>query len=188
MIRPLLFGALVLSAFAVGCGAKGEDGAASASANVTAQEDPDHLRDVAVMSGDIVVGRSSTVGYFPGGYEAGDQDGDIDAWELPYLAWRITTATTADAPAAATTGLKTQTAPRTNGSPLSVSISGNFPGLPEVLVVDSDFNVLASTRAHAEQGLDVATLKVDDTPGEKLVLVRDKLWVLPMSFDISVTQ
>lgn len=170
--------ALVFAALAAGCSASPKETAAASAADMTTN-DPDQLRDAAVVSGEVVVGQNATVGYF-GGYNAsGDQNGDIDAWQLPYLAWRITKTT-----APATTGLKTQAGG--SSAPLSVTVTGNFPGMPDVLVVDGDFNVLASTRALRQHGVNTATLQVDDTPGDKLVLVRDKLWVLPMSFDISV--
>lgn len=168
----LALASLVLAALAVGCSAPStSDDGAVASSDVTAAETPDALRDAAVMTGDVVVGQRSTVGYAPTDYLASDHDGDLDTWERPYLAWKI------DRRALEAAGAPT----------LAVNVSGDFPGVPDVLVVDADFHVLASTRAQAENGLDVANLIVPNEGGEKLVLVRDKLWVLPMSFDITVS-
>lgn len=178
MLRYSSLVGLVLAALAVGCSTSPKETTTASSADMT-MNDPDQLRDAAIVTGDVVVGQNATVGYFGGYNPAGDQDGNADTWQLPYLAWRIT-----NGAAPATHAVGTQT--RTSSGALSVNVTGNFPGNPDVLVVDSDYNVIASTRAHREHGIDVATLQVDDTPGEKLVLVRDKLWVLPMSFDISV--
>ena len=53
-------------------------------------------------------------------------------------------------------------------------------------MTDENFRVLAATRGTATETGDQASLVVANRPGKKLVLVRDMLWVKPMTFEISV--
>lgn len=69
-----------------------------------------------------------------------------------------------------------------------VTVSGDFPGSPRVLVVDESFRVMAATSARPLEGADVATLTATKSTGKKLVLVRDALWTKPMTFQVQVTR
>lgn len=68
---------------------------------------------------------------------------------------------------------------------LSISVAGNFPGTPRVLVTDASFNVLAGSRAaNVQQDGDHVTVTIPASAERRFVLVRDGRWVEPMHFDI----
>lgn len=71
---------------------------------------------------------------------------------------------------------------------VDVTVEGNFPGSPEVLVTDADFHVLARGTATATKLVDHVTVEFPIVKGPKFVLVRDALWTKPMTFDLSATR
>ncbi len=71
-------------------------------------------------------------------------------------------------------------------APLSINVTGDFPGAPRVIVTDENFRVLAGTRAVSTENGEEASLALNARPGKKLVLVRDMLWVKPMTFTVTV--
>ncbi len=132
------------------------------------------LRQITIVKGSMTEAGTITVAYEPNAYAPTSY--------VPFLAVELTPAD--DAPAAATTGaLRPMNA---EAAPLTVAVAGDFPGSPRVLVTDENFRVLAATRGTATETGDQASLVVANRPGKKLVLVRDMLWVKPMTFEISV--
>jgi hypothetical protein len=70
---------------------------------------------------------------------------------------------------------------------LSISVAGNFPGTPRVLVTDESFHVIAGSRnasPDVQQDGDHVTVTVPASSSRRFVLVRDGRWVEPMHFDI----
>ena len=131
------------------------------------------LRDITIIKGSMTEAGTITVAYEPAVYPG--------ARPVPFLAVELP----ATEDAAATTG---EALRPMNGDavPLTVDVAGDFPGSPRVLVTDENFRVLAATRGVATETGDQASLVVANRPGKKLVLVRDMLWVKPMTFEISV--
>jgi hypothetical protein len=156
--RSVLFAAALTAL--VGCSAQAANSSDSAAADST--ETP-ALATQTIVQGDLPVGATTTVSYDPTEYTPTTING------VPYLAWSL------DTKAAA----------------LSVDVSGQFPGAPDVLVTDSNFNVLAKADGQKladGTGLAAASLSVNVPAGPKMLLVRDKIWVRQMTFDISVAQ
>jgi hypothetical protein len=132
--------------------------AASSSESAATSND---LASQTVVRGTLKVGETTTVGYQPDEYTKA-----IDG--VPYLAWKLDGAVDA--------------------SKLSVAVSGDFPGNPNVIVTDSAFNVLASASGHKTAAGAMASLAVPAAGPAAMVLVRDEIWVRPMSFDITLSQ
>jgi hypothetical protein len=139
------------------------------------------LRDLTVVRGQVTLGERATVAYEP---SSPAYAGAAAYGTLPYLAMEIVSAPSARAASGA---LRTQNGP-TLASSTTVTVKGAFPGAPRVLVVDESFKVLAQTTARTASGLDVATLTTPDTGKKRFVLVRDKLWVKPMTFDVALSR
>lgn len=77
----------------------------------------------------------------------------------------------------------------TPGKRVSITVGGDFPSNASVLVADSNFRVLASAKTKATDDGQATTVVANLTrPGQHFVLVRDALWVKPMTFDVSVRQ
>lgn len=126
------------------------------------ERDAAALRSSSALEGNLAVGSSITVSYEHG--EAGYPR------LVPYLAVEIRP----DASAA--------------GSPLQeITVQGQFPGTPRVLIVDANFNILAtsSTSTRQPDGSSTATVLAPRS-GTRLVLVRDSLWSKSMTFDVRV--
>jgi hypothetical protein len=67
-----------------------------------------------------------------------------------------------------------------------ITIKGEFPGTPRLIVVDEQFNVLAATTsARQPDGSSLATT-LAPRQGKRMVIVHDSLWSLPMSYDLTV--
>ena len=69
----------------------------------------------------------------------------------------------------------------------SISVQGKFPGTPRILVVDESYAIVAQSTAATLQadGTSIATVE-SPRAGTRTVLVIDKLWSLPMSFEVKV--
>lgn len=172
-LRSFALVAFSVLSFAAGCSAETTESSGASSADVVAAPSND-LLDRTILKGTVTVGETSKVAYQPDQYREAQIDG------VPYLAWELI-----DAPA--TGGIQTK-ANRNAGSHLAIQVEGNFPGLPDVLLVDESFNLLAQTRGTSTDLGDTASLEVDAAPGKKFILVRDMDWVRPMDFEISVAR
>lgn len=151
-----------------GCSATSEEASGSASSDVIAQE---NLLDQSIMKGKLTVGETTKVGYEP--YQT-------EIKGVPYLAWELV--------APKTSGLKTQSGPF-NTATITIGVVGDFPGEPDLVIVDQDFAVLGTTKARSTGTGEEASIVIDtleQTP--KFVLVRDMIWVAPMEFEITVSQ
>lgn len=159
-LRSVLFVAIAALA---GCSARAASTADEAAADSSEAPDvvtPD-LAKQSIVKGELPVGETTAVAYEPNEYTQATIDG------VPYLAWSLDT----------------------KAAPLSIDVSGQFPGSPDVLVTDKDFHVLAKAEGHKlPDGTAATSLSVNVPAGQKLLLVRDKIWVIQMQFDISVAQ
>lgn len=168
--------ALSVLSFAAGCSAESETAAAASPSELTEKEGAapsNDLLEQTIVKGTITVGAKSKVAYEPELYKQTTIQG------VPYLAWELV-----DAPAYG--GIKTKA--NGNRGQLAIDVEGNFPGSPDVLVVDESFNLLGQARGTATDLGDKASLTIDVSEGKKFVLVRDMDWVRPMDFEISVAQ
>ena len=158
-----------------GCSATSEEGPASDSSNVIVANSD--LLDQTIMKGTLTVGETSKVAYSPDVYKETSING------VPYLAWELVAPT-----AEATSGLKTQSTPFDTAT-ITIGVVGDFPGQPDVVIVDKNFTVLGATKGRSIGNSEEAQIVVDTTGNApKFVLVRDMIWVAPMDFEISVAK
>lgn len=141
------------------------------------------LRDLTVVRGQVNLGERTTVAYEP---SSPAYSGAAARGKLPFLAVEIVNPAAVSATNPSAGALRPQNGKARVGASTTVSVKGSFPGAPRVLVVDENFKVLGATTARAEDGLDVATLTAPDTGKKRFVLVRDALWVKPMTFDVAI--
>ena len=118
------------------------------------------LREATDVEGSLAVGSAITVQY----------EHSAEYKRVPYLAVEIL----ADAKA---TGAELQ----------EITVQGNFPGTPRVLVVDEQFHVLVTTTTTVKQA-DGTQLTTTLAPrhGTRMVIVHDALWSMPMSYEVRV--
>lgn len=162
MFRTAFFATAIVSVLALaGCSSPATS---DASISEESELQAEKLESLSVVKGAMTPGDTKVVAYQPSEY------GPMD--HVPYLAMEVT----------AKARLGNAAAPEK----LKVKIDGNFPGTPRLLVVDEEFNVLAGTSGTpgGSRG-SVAELEVLNTPGKKLVLVRDEGWVSPMEFELA---
>lgn len=134
------------------------------------------LRTSTALKGTVAAGSSITLHY--------DRGDALYPRAIPYLAVAIVGA---PAPARGAGAVHTRNGEGTGGQ--TITVRGDFPGRPRVLVVDESFTQLASTTAQAlADGTEQATLVVPRDGGRRFVLVRDSLWSKPMDFQIGVGQ
>lgn len=136
------------------------------------------LRSITIMKGSVAEGGQVEVAYEPSLYEPSPI--------LPFLAIEILPATAFE-PDQGDNGGNGGIRPQNNAfKTMNVSVTGDFPGSPRVLVVDEEFRVLAATTGTTNEfGQDQANLVVPATGGKKMILVRDLRWVRPMSFMVN---
>jgi hypothetical protein len=138
------------------------------------------LRNMTIVKGAVAEGGQVEVAYEPSLYEP--------SATLPFLAIEIVPKA-AIAPDQGTNGPGGGgIRPQNNafGQTMNVSVTGDFPGSPRVLIVDENFRVLAGTNGMTNEfGQDQANLVVPATGGKKMILVRDQRWVRPMSFMVN---
>jgi hypothetical protein len=133
------------------------------------------LRASTAIKGTVAAGSSITLRY--------DRGDALYPRAIPYLAVEIVAAP-APASAQGAGGVHTRNGEVIGGQ--AVTVSGNFPGRPRVLIVDESFKQLASTTAQTlADGTDQATFAVP-REGKRFILVRDSLWSKPMQFQIGV--
>jgi voltage-gated potassium channel Kch len=125
-----------------------------------------------VIKGSVAEGASIKVAYQPELYEG--------TTSLPFLGLALVRSGRAGAAGADVRPLDVRTAH------LSIDVAGDFPGTPDVLVVDADFHVIASTKGVAIEGGAHASLDVASADDASFILVRDEGWVRPMEFDVTV--
>lgn len=139
-------------------------GCASSAASTSASSDIQSadLSARTVVKGSVALGQKVSLGYEPAEYAV---DG------LPYLGVRFeaTDASVADR------------AERT------ITVAGDFPSAPHLLVVDPSFEVLAEADGARTDGGAEAKLSLPAAvfAGRNVLLVQDPRWNLPMSFDVS---
>ncbi len=182
----LLCGASLLAGVAGLSGCTVEGGGESAAAPESEDQEVvgEALKKVTVVRGKVRPGETLSVPYEP----KDPAYRDIIATKTrPYLAIEIddSPVDAPSSPPAATpyTALQPQNGRLALGG-RSVTVKGDFPGQPQVLVVDDTFRVVDATTATSTDGLQEAIVTVH--PGKRFVLVRDKLWVKPMTFDVTV--
>jgi hypothetical protein len=133
------------------------------------------LRGSTAIKGTLTVGSTVTLQY--------DRSDRLYPRSVPYLAVEIVDAPTASS----TAGLHPMTGGLVNGQ--SITVHGDFPGKPRVLVVDANFKPLASAVAQTlPDGTAQATLEVARGVGKRFVLVRDTRWSKPMEFEIGISR
>ncbi|MDB5215443.1 MAG: hypothetical protein JWO86_3370 [Myxococcaceae bacterium] len=144
-----------------------DDGAEVDELNATS------LRGSTAMKGTVAAGSTVTLQY--------DRSDRVYPRSVPYLAVEIV-----DAPVASSSnGLHPMNGELVNGQ--SITLHGDFPGRPRVLVVDADFKPIASVVAQTlPDGTAQATLDVARGQGKRFVLVRDTRWSKPMEFQVGV--
>jgi hypothetical protein len=167
-------------ACALACGVTGcaadtpvSDGASSADGAEVDELNATSLRGSTAIKGTVTVGSTVTLQY--------DRSDRLYPRSIPYLAVEIV-----DPPSASSAaGLHPMTGGLVNGQ--SITVHGDFPGKPRVLVVDADFKPVASAVARTlPDGTAQATLEVARGVGKRFVLVRDTRWSKPMEFEIGI--
>lgn len=156
--------AAVLSATCALAGCTSNTSSDPAAAPVVVNEsDAASLRAATDVEGTLAVGSAITLTY----------ERKAEYKTIPYLA--------VDVIADATTIKKT-------AAPMqAISVHGKFPGTPRILVVDENYAIVAqsTTAVVQDDGTSIATVESPRT-GTRTVLVIDKLWSLPMSFEVKV--
>lgn len=135
--------------------------AGCASAEPTGSASPEvanaDLGAKTVVKGSIAAGQTVKVDYAPATYRTNG---------LPYLA--LAFEADASAPVA------------------HVTVGGDFPGTPHLLVVDSSFTVLAEADGVRTTNGAEATLALPATASAAtMLLVQDPQWAVEMSFDVT---
>lgn len=168
--------ALALVFVVTGCAA---DTSASDSAPVADGAEVDELnattlRGSTAMKGTLTVGSTVTLQY--------DRSDRLYPRSIPYLAVEIV-----DAPASSSGALHPMNGELVNAQ--SITVHGDFPGKPRVLVVDANFTPITSAVAQTlPDGTAQATLEVARGVGKRFVLVRDTRWSKPMEFQVGISR
>jgi hypothetical protein len=175
-----LVSAAALSAGLAGCAtdttsaAPADDGAAVDELNAT------NLRAATALKGTVTAGSAATLSY-------NREDSDYPRG-IPYLALQIVAPPApsyADDPASG--GITMKSGDALGGQ--TITVTGDFPGRPKVIVVDQNFVQLASTTAKTlADGTAQATVEAPRGVEKRFVLVHDARWSKPMSFQVSVGQ
>lgn len=134
------------------------------------------LKAQSIVKASIQKGQTVKISYDPESYDKNDY---APTAGLPFMAVRVLPSATP-----AIGSVRTQS----NGKQtLNVSVKGDFPGSPRLVVVDDNFHVLAATNGTSVGGSDVATIELPDLTSGFTVLVRDEIWVRPMEFEVGAT-
>ena len=134
-------------------------GSSSSAASDIASSD---LSARTVVKGSVALGETIALGYEPSEYAVNG---------LPYLG---VTFEATDASVA-------------NDASRTITVAGNFPGAPHLLVVDPSFKVLAETDGVRTDGGAEAKLSLPASvfAGRNMVLIQDARWNLPMELTVS---
>lgn len=138
----------------------------------TSEDDLTKLKDITVVETSMTTEGTITLAYEPDEYQNAKT-------RVPYLAIELPAASTSS-----TASLRPESGSMT--MPLSVSVTGPFPSTPQIVVTDGAFQPIANVRGHTTADGAEAALQTTATPGKKFVLIRDKLWVKPMSFQVTI--
>jgi len=169
---------LVAAALSVGTGCAASD-APFEDTEESADELNGGLRHITIMKGSMSESGSITVAYEPNAY--------APTRHVPFLAIELTPGeATARSEETGTVGGGVRPMNGQTGTELTINVAGDFPGSPRVLVTDENFRVLAATRGVPTEAGAQASVVLPNHTGKKLVLVRDMLWVTPMTFEVSV--
>ena len=124
--------------------------------------DPSALKSVTDVEGTLPVGSAVTIGY----------EKKPEYTQIPYLAVDVV-------PAADDT---------TQPGDQTITVTGAFPGTPEVYVVDKDYTLIPTTSTVVvnSDGTSVTTTTVPRSTIDRSVIVHDTQWSSPMQFQISI--
>ena len=173
----LALATVVLSLAALPACAAEEPSDDSAEATVADELSTSKLRSMTALKGSVAGGATVTVDYL-------GSDAPYPV-AVPFLAVEILPAPAQSPTTNANAGVR----PR-NGeiSALqTITVQGDFPGTPRVLVVDENFSVLAGASATTlPNGSETATINTPRSAAKRFVLVRDGRWSRPMQFSVTV--
>lgn len=170
----LLLTAGLLAMAAPGCAADTSDAPAAVDDDGPAVDElnASSLRGATAMKGSVVAGSSITVQY--------DRTDQKYPRSVPYLAVEILAA-----PSTHTAGLHPMNGEV--GLTQRITVTGEFPGAPKVLLVDEAFNVLAQQVAKSQaDGSHVAVIDSPSSAHRRFILTRDGRWTKPMQFQVHV--
>jgi hypothetical protein len=135
-----------------------------------------NLRDFAIVKATMTEAGTITVAYQPELYAP-------STLRVPFLAIELPPRAETN-PGANAGGIRP-----TNGTASAnvVRVEGDFPGAPQLVVTDGNFRPIATSRGRRTEVGAEAAIRVAPNRG-KFVLVRDQLWVKPMTFQVTVGQ
>jgi hypothetical protein len=168
-MRTLLATSFLFFSLTAGCAAQDASGSAESTDDALTKR----VDDVSFANIEVSEGNAVSVSYAPQ-YHASNT-------AVPYLAVALAPAPSLQGP----TEVGTQSEGALGG-PVTVSVQGDFPGSPEVLVTDANFRVLARSAPHAPAAMARATVALPVVGAPKFILVRDRLWTKPMTFSVAV--
>jgi hypothetical protein len=132
------------------------------------------LREATAFEGSVAAGGTITLHY--------EQTSQRYARAIPYIAVEIVAP-----PTTHTAGLHALSGGI--GAMQRITVTGEFPSAPRVLLVDDSFKVLAQQTAETQpSGSQIAVLQSPPQVGRRFVLTRDPRWSKPMSFQVQVGQ
>ena len=125
--------------------------------------DPSALKGATDVEGTLPVGSSVTIGY----------EKKPEYTQIPYLAVQLVAG---------------DTSPNPETDDQVITVTGSFPGTPEVYVVDKDYTLIksVSTVTANADGSSTTTTTVPRATVDRTILVHDTQWSLPMQFQISI--
>lgn len=169
----LLLAAGLLAMAAPGCAADTSDASAAGDDGPAVDElNASSLRGATAMKGSVAVGSSITVQY--------DRTDQQYPRAVPYLAVEILAA-----PSTHTAGLHPMNGEV--GFTQRITVTGEFPGAPKVLLVDEAFNVIAQQVAKSQaDGSELAVIDSPRSTHRRFILTRDGRWTKPMQFQVHV--
>lgn len=163
-MRILLAAVLTAASAFSGCASNSSSDSDKVAPAPIDERDSAALRDATYVEGSLPVGSAITIQY----------EREAKYTRVPYLAVEIV----ADAvPVTDAKAAELQ----------EITVKGNFPGTPRLLVVDDQFRILASATTSVKQadGSQLATT-LAPRQGTRMVIVHDALWSMPMSYEVRV--
>lgn len=171
----LALATVVLSLAALPACAADEPADDSTEATEADELNTSKLRSMTAIKGSVAGGAALTVDYL-------GSDAPYPV-AVPFLAVEILP--TPAQPTTTTSGVR----PRNGetGALQTITVQGDFPGTPRVLVVDEEFRVLSGANATTlPNGTETATITTPRSAAKRFVLVRDGRWSRPMQFSVNV--
>jgi hypothetical protein len=167
---PLLLASVLLALAAPGCAAETTSDPAPDQGEVD-ELNSSSLRGATAFKGSVAAGGTITLQY--------DRADRKYPRAIPYIAVEILAPPTTHA--AGLHPLNGETALQ------EITVQGEFPGAPKVLLVDDTFKIIAQQTAETQpNGSELAVLKAPRQTGKRFVLTRDPRWSKPMSFQVQV--